>query len=117
MNEITVCTDYLALSQTVIRRIKKECAGKIHACCMKRNYDSLTCVSQHQEEGAGQGAEMAKRCTSSQTDVIFVAMDALVRTYEDDLIATDSVTAMSCPYSLAHVSRLSSIAKQKVKMK
>ena len=41
-----------------------------------------------------QVAEMAKRCTSSQTDVIFVVMDALVRIYEDDSIATKSVTAM-----------------------
>ena len=63
-------------------------------------------------------AEMAKRCTPSQTDVVFVAMEALVKIYEDDLIATGSVTAMLCPYSLAHVSRLSSIlARQKMKMK
>ena len=31
-------------------------------------------------------AEMAKRCTPSHTDVIFVVMDAFVRIYEDDLI-------------------------------
>ena len=42
---------------------------------------------------SGQVTEMSKRCTPSQTDVIFVAMDSLVRIYEDDLIATDSVTA------------------------
>ena len=67
---------------------------------------------------SGQVAVMEKRCTPSQTDVIFVAMDALVKIYEDDLIATRSVTAMWCPYSLAHVSRLSSIlAKQKIRMK
>ena len=58
---------------------------------------------------SGQVAEMEKRCTPSQTDVIFVAMDAFVKVYEDDLIATRSVTAMQCPYSLAHVSHLSSI--------
>ena len=72
---------------------------------MKRNCGSLKCVSQHQDKVA----EMAKRCTPSQTDVIFVAMDALVKIYEDDLIATGNVTAMLCPYSLAHVSRLSSL--------
>ena len=33
-------------------------------------------------------AEMAKRCTPSQDDVIFAAMDALMRIYEDDSIAT-----------------------------
>ena len=57
---------------------------------MKRYYDSLTCVSQQPE----QVAEMAERCTLSQTDVNFVVMDALVRVYEDDLIATGSVIAM-----------------------
>ena len=45
-----MCTEYLALSQTVIKRTKKECAGKVHACCMKKNYDSLTCVSQQQDK-------------------------------------------------------------------
>ena len=40
---------------------------------------------------------MGERCTPSQTDVIFVAMDALVKIYEDDLIATRSVTAVQCP--------------------
>ena len=43
---------------------------------------------------SGQVAEMEKRCTPSQTDVTFVAMDAFVKVYEDDLIATRSVTAM-----------------------
>ena len=38
---------------------------------------------------SGQVAEMAKICTPSQTDVIFVVMYALVRIYEDDLIATE----------------------------
>ena len=78
-----------------------------------------------------QVAEMAKRCTPSQTDVIFVAMDALVMIHEDDLIAMNSVTAMplpcaldrSCPNQLtanrhAHASCLSSIlARQKMRMK
>ena len=68
---------------------------------------------------------------SSQTDVIFVATDALVRIYEDDLIAKRNVTAMYCPYAFdlscpnqltvnqnAHVFRLSSIlARQKMRMK
>ena len=57
---------------------------------MKKDYDTLTCVSQQTR----QVEEMTKRCTLSQTDVIFVVMDALVRIYEDDLIATRSVTAM-----------------------
>ena len=67
---------------------------------------------------SGQVAVMGERCTPSQTDVIFVAMDALVKIYEYDLIATRSVTAMQCPYALAHVSRLSSIlAREKVRVK
>ena len=71
-----------------------ECAKKKgHACFMRRNYDILTCFSHHK----GQVAEMTKRCTSSHTDVIFVVMDALVRIYEDDLIATENVTAMPWP--------------------
>ena len=54
----------------------------------------------------------------TQSDVIFVAMDDLVGIYEDDLIATRSVTAMKYPYALAHVARLSSIfARQKMRMK
>ena len=51
---------------------------------MQRNYDNLTRLSQQTR----QVAEMAKRCAPSQTDVIFVVLDALVRIYEDDLIAT-----------------------------
>ena len=87
---------------------------KGHAGCMKRNYDSLTRLSQNTE----QVAEMAKRCIPSQTDVIFVAIDALVRIYEDDLIATRCVTAMQYPDALAYVSRLSYIlARQKMRMK
>ena len=43
---------------------------------------------------------MTKRCTPSQTDVIFVVMDALVRIYEDDLSATRNVTAIPWPYPL-----------------
>ena len=54
----------------------------------------------------------------TQSDVIFVAMDAVVRIYEDDLVATRSVTGMKYPYALAHLSRLSSIfARQKMRMK
>ena len=61
---------------------------------------------------------MAKRCTPSQTDVIFVAMDALMRIYKDDLIAKRSVTAMQYPYALAKMSRLSStLARLKMRMK
>ena len=38
---------------------------------------------------------MAKCCPQSQTDVIFVAVDALdMRIYEDDLIAKRNVKAM-----------------------
>ena len=45
-------------------------------------------------------------------------MDSLVRLYEDDLVATRSVTALPLPYAPAHVSRLSSnLAKQKMRMK
>ena len=58
---------------------------------MKRNYDSFTCFSQHR----GQVKEMTKICTPSQTDVIFAVMDALVRIYEDDLMATKNVTDSS----------------------
>ena len=72
---------------------------------------------------SGQVAEMAKSSRPSQTDVIFVAMDAVVeRIYEDDLIAKRNVTAMlylcafdlSCPNQLtadqnAHALRLGSI--------
>ena len=76
---------------------------------MKRNYDSLTRLSQRTR----QVAEMAKRCTPSETHVIFVVMDALVMIYEDDLIATRGVTAMPSPYSLARVSRLGSIFSSK----
>ena len=67
-----------------------------------------------------QVAEMAKRCAPSQTEVIFVIMDALVRICEDDIIAINRVTAtpwpdafdLSCPNQLApdryaHVSGLS----------
>ena len=54
----------------------------------------------------------------TQSDGIFVAMDAAVRIYEDDLIPTRSVTVMKYPYALAHVSLLSSIfARQKMRMK
>ena len=67
---------------------------------MKKNYDSLARLSQQTR----QVAEMAKRCTPSQTDVIFVVMDDVVRIYADDLIATRSATAMPI------------LAKQKMKM-
>ena len=100
---------------------------------MKRSYVSLTRLSQLTR----QVAEMAKRCTPSQTDAIFVVMNALVRIYEDDLIAIRNVTAisltiampqahalgLSCPKQLtanqyARVSRLISIlARQKMRMK
>ena len=40
-------------------------------------------------------AEVTKRCSPSQPDVIFVVMNALVKFYEDDLIAKRNVTAMS----------------------
>ena len=54
---------------------------------------------------SGQVAEMTKRCSPSQTDVIFVAMDAFVRIYVDDLFATGSVAAIVVSLlSLAHVS-------------
>ena len=43
---------------------------------------------------SGQVAEMATCSPWSQTDVIFVAMDALVRIYEDDLTAKRDVAAM-----------------------
>ena len=47
--------------------VKKGVRKQIHACCMNKNHDSLT---QHYT-ASGQVAEMAKRCTPSQTDVIF----------------------------------------------
>ena len=65
-----------------------------------------------------QVAEMAKRCTPSQTDVIFVVMDAVVRIYEYNLIAKRCATAMPWPDELGHVFRLSSIlARQKIRTK
>ena len=58
---------------------------------MKRNYDSLTRLSQQTE----QVAEMAKKMYSVTNRVyFFVALDAFVKIYEDDLIAIRSVTAM-----------------------
>ena len=43
---------------------------------------------------------MTKGCTPSQTDVIFVDMDALARIYEDDLIATSNMTVILQPSAL-----------------
>ena len=56
-----------------------------------------------QDTSEGQVAEMAKRCTPSKTDVIFVVMDALVRIYVDDLNAGRDVTALwcSCAFDLS----------------
>ena len=53
---------------------------------------TMTAVS-HAHVSHGQVAEMTKRCVRSQTDVIFVVLDALVRIYEDELIATSDMTA------------------------
>ena len=94
---------------------------------MTWSYDSLTCYSQQ----TGQVAEMTKRYSPSQTDVIFVVMDALLRIYEDDLIATRNVTAVLYPYAFHpscpnqptanwrdHEVRVCSIpAKQKMRMR
>ena len=47
---------------------------------------------------SGQVAEMAKCSRASQTDVIFVAMDALVEwIYAEGLLAKSNATAMSYP--------------------
>ena len=64
---------------------------------MKKSYDSLTRLSQQTR----QVAEMAKKCFSSQTDVIFVVMNALVRIYEDDLIATAINLKIAMPWAHA----------------
>ena len=58
---------------------------------MKKSYDSLTRLSRQPR----QVAEMANSCISSQTDVIFVVMNAHKRICEDDLIAIRNVTARS----------------------
>ena len=87
MNEITQC------AMTSWPRAKLSQKGR---SAKSSDYDSLTCFSQHAE----QVAEMTKRCTPSQTDVIFVVMDALVRIYEDDLIAKRNVNAIPWPYAL-----------------
>ena len=49
---------------------------------MKRNDDSLTRLSQQTR----QVAEMAKRCTPSQTDVIFVVTNAFVNVLEHEVL-------------------------------
>ena len=90
MNEITqMCTDYLAMSQKITRIKMSALTGS----CLwheKRNYDSLTRLSQQTR----QVAEVANRYTPSHTDVVFVVMDALVKICEDDLVAIRSVTAI-----------------------
>ena len=53
--------------------------------------DSLTRVLQQTTHVA----EIAKRYTPSQTDVIYVVMDALVRIYVGDLMATRNVLAIT----------------------
>ena len=79
MDEITVCKlASLALIQMVINRMRSALTGS-HT------------LSQQTE----QVAVMEKRCTQSQTDVIFVVMNVLVRIYEDDLTAIRNVTAIS----------------------
>ena len=95
MDQITVCK-LVSLEPNSQNRAKKEWANRFTLVAPKRNYDSLTRLSKQTR----QVSEMAKRCTPSQTDVLFVAMDALVRTFEDDLIATRIVTAIPQPYAL-----------------
>ena len=58
---------------------------------MKRNCDSLTHLSQQTRQVAENGEKMY---SVTQTDVIFVVMNAVARIYEDDIIAMNSVTAM-----------------------
>ena len=78
-----------------------------------------------------QVAGTARFCPQSQTDVIFVAMDALVRIYEDDLIAKRNVVAMQypCAFDLSLTNQLIAnqnalalrlgfiLARQKMRMK
>ena len=71
----TMCTDLLALSQTVLERLKKGVRKKTP--CLLHEKGAMT-----------------------QSDVVFVAMDAVVRIYEEDLVATRSVIAMKYPYAL-----------------
>ena len=42
----------------------------------------------------------AKGCLQSQADVIIVVPDALVRIYDDDLIATSTMTVIPSPFAL-----------------
>ena len=39
-----------ALSQTVIKKVKKGVREQIHARCMNKNFDSLNRLSQHQDK-------------------------------------------------------------------
>ena len=45
-----MCNNCLALTQTVMQRIKRECADRYMRVGMKRNCDRLTRVSQHQDK-------------------------------------------------------------------
>ena len=47
----SVQTGQLALSQTVTKRIKKVCAKKGHACCMKKCCDSFTYLTANKTRG------------------------------------------------------------------
>ena len=91
MNEFTQCANKMfGLEPSGHKKDKKGVRCQVHACCMRRNCDSLTRLSQQTE----QVAEMAKRCTSVTNSIIFAAMDALVKIHQDGLIATRSVTPM-----------------------
>ena len=71
----------MALSQT-IEKVKQD------------SLNGVSCLLHEKERMAG----MAKFCPHSQTDIIFVAMNALVeRINVEDLIAKRNVTAMSYP--------------------
>ena len=94
-------------------RHEKECFANSHACGMKR---AMT-VSHSK---TGHVAEMTKRCSSSQPDVVFIVMNALVNVLVDEvLLPVRMVTAMNPTIAIqnAHAFELSSIlARQKMKM-
>ena len=53
-------TNYMAWSQTVIKEVLQGVRTKGHACCVERNYVSLTCVSQHRDKW--------QKCTLSHSE-------------------------------------------------
>ena len=79
------------MNQMVIENDDKRSA--LTRSCLQHQKGTMT-ASHVSHKHKGQVAEMTNRCTPSQTDVILVVMDALVRIYEEDLIAPRNVTAI-----------------------